>query len=618
MAMKRDVLGFLALAPIALLASRTARADVSSLPLSAEPLVQIQNCPFDPLRPHQLRCLSSRLVPKSYADELALRPFSPAPDAGAGVDASADIGSCNGSAPGGGGGSASGFGPADYTKMYNIAASPTGAGRIVAIVDACADATVVTDLAAYRLHYGLPVLPECGSAAGHAPTPNGTACIGVISQRGDGALPAQDSGWAGEIALDVEMVSAACPDCSILLVEADSPNSWDLGPAVSKAVELGASAVSNSYGAPEDPSDPYGPSYSDGPYVPYFQHEGVLIAVASGDALYNNETGQSGVLAPSFPSTIDSVLSVGGTTPSKGSGAARGGYTEKVWNQLGGGTTSGCSSETAKPAYQSGVDTGSCAMRADVDVSAVASNVATYVGGGWTPVGGTSCASPFVAALLTRVGLASKSNAFFYENTAAFYDVTSGNNNALGSTSCGDVMCLAGTGWDGPTGWGSPNGTALADLGATDAGASDAGHEADAGHASDAGHGADAAGGEDATTGGGSDASDDATLGNDGSGGGDDDAATGTGDDAATSGGDDAGGTGNGSSSGGGSGSSSGGLTTGEDGGSIAADGGNGDTGTSSGCGCATVGSRSTPREPAGIALVIGALAIVARRRRRG
>ncbi len=287
-------------------------------------------------------------------------------------------------------------------------------------------------------------------------------------------LPLADSGWAGEIALDVEMVSAACPDCSILLVEADSPNSWDLGPAVSEAVTLGASAVSNSYGAVEDPNDPFGVAYSDGPYVSYFQHDGVLIAVASGDGAFDNQgqPGNDGGLGPSFPATVPSVLSVGGTTLTAFGDAGTRGYLEAAWRF----STSGCSSEFPTPDYQKSIDAGTCAMRANTDVAAAASGIATYVAGAWSPASGTSCASPFVTGLLTRVGLADRPNSFFYDNPASFYDVVKGKND--NGTHCTDVMCNAAVGWDGPTGWGSPNAAALAALatGNADAG-TDAGSD---------------------------------------------------------------------------------------------------------------------------------------------
>jgi MYXO-CTERM domain-containing protein len=589
--MKTRRLSRLALAPLALLplfTSGTARAgefDPLFDEATGEPLVRIDNCPADPRHPHAMRCLSSRLVPRSYAEARKLGPFavpftSP-PDAGAGVDASVDITVCNGNASGGGGGgSLSGLGPKQYNKAYNIPSASLAAGKIVAIVDACAETTIFADLTAYRKGAGLPALPECGGKDGVAPTPGGAACFGVVSQRGDGKLPPPDDGWAGEIALDVDMVSIGCPECSILLVEADTPNSWDLGPAVNEAVKLGASAVSNSYGSIEDPHDPYGADYSDEAFVSYYQHPGVLIAVASGDSSYNNENWQPpypgnlpAYQAPGFPSSIAEVLAVGGTDLTTASSTR--GYTESVW----GGSTSGCSTEFAKPAYQSGISMGSCAMRANVDVTAPGSGVSVYQGGWQNGVGGTSCASPFVAGLLTHVGLAAAPNAFFYANPSAFFDVTSGSNDTSGS--CSDVLCNAGTGWDGPSGLGSLNGAVLVDL---DAGAFIA--------ANDAGVGGDGGGsGSGSSSGGGS-------------------------------------GSGSGSSSGGGSGSGSGsgsgGTVPGSDGGGTQGDagGGNGASGngpTVKGCSCHAAGVSDSRGAEGSLALVaLGAAFAIRRRRTRG
>ncbi|HEY2516761.1 MAG TPA: hypothetical protein VGI39_38085 [Polyangiaceae bacterium] len=598
-------LAVLALVPVGLVMSGgSARADVlAGFDVEGEAGVWLDNCPYNPRAPRQMLCHSKRLVPKSYADALRLLPDTAAPDAGFGVDASADIGACNGksSGGGGGGGKPSGMGYPDYVKAYNIPATPTGDGRIVAIVDACANTTIATDLAAYRKNYGLPTLPECGGGPGHAPTPGGTACFGVVSQRGGADLPAADSGWAGEIALDVDMVSDGCPNCSILLIEADSPNSWDLGPAVNKAVELGASAVSNSYGSTEDPKDPFGAAYSDGPYIPDYVHPGVLIAVASGDDLYMQQTLSSpaALSTPGFPATIPQVLGVGGTTTEKGSGTARGGFTEVVWNDSNAsGSTSGCSTEFPTPSYQAGLNMGSCKMRGQADVSAAAESslggIAAYVGGRWGAFTGTSAATPFVAAVLTRIGLANQPNDFFYAHHDAFYDVTSGNNDPSGS--CKDVMCQAGAGWDGPTGWGSPNVGALVAL-AGDAGS---GGNADAGSDLDAGSGGDA------TTGGGDDGGGETTDAGSGSGG--SDATTG-------GGGSDAGsGTGGGSDagSGGGGGNDAGAGGGGDDGGS------GGGSGGSSGCSCVAAGTAA-PVAPAGTGLLaLGALgAVIARVRRR-
>jgi hypothetical protein len=360
-------------------------------------------------------------------------------------------------------------------QAYDVPASASGRGRIVAIVDACADTNVVAELAAYRAKFGMSELPECADSTGvagpgNSPIPGGAPCIGVVSQRGDSSLPTPDSRWADEIAIDVEMVSAGCPDCSILLVEADSPNLWDLGPAVDEAVLLHASAVSNSYGAPEDPLDPLGPAYSDGDYAAHYEHSGVLITVSSGDDGWDNEYLRAG--APNFPATVPSVLGVGGTDLEAASNAR--GFAESVWLA----STSGCSTETAQPPFQAAIDMGACTMRASVDVAAPASNIATVMGTGWANgIGGTSCAAPFVAGLFTRLGLARQPNSFFYEHADAFFDITEGTN----WPDCSDVMCEAGAGWDGPSGLGSPNAAALALLAQSDAGGIEDGGGADAG-----------------------------------------------------------------------------------------------------------------------------------------
>jgi hypothetical protein len=58
-----------------------------------------------------------------------------------------------------------------------------------------------------------------------------------VNQNGvQGSYPKADSGWAGEIALDIEMASAGCPNCKILLVEVSSPTDANLGTGVNTAV----------------------------------------------------------------------------------------------------------------------------------------------------------------------------------------------------------------------------------------------------------------------------------------------------------------------------------------------------------------------------------------------
>jgi hypothetical protein len=330
----------------------------------------------------------------------------------------------------------SGYGPSSLQSAYNLPSSTAGSGQTVAIVDAYDDPSAESDLAAYRSQYGLPA---CTSASG---------CFTKVSQTGSTtALPAANTGWAGEISLDLDMVSAICPNCKILLVEATTPTTANLGIAVNRAVTRGAKFVSNSYGGAEDGSEN---TYDSS----YFNHPGVAITASSGDSDYDGG---------SYPATSKYVTAVGGTSLTSASNAR--GWTEKVWNTTSytEGAGSGCSQYVAKPAFQNNVTTG-CAKRAESDVSAVAdpaTGVAvyqTYGGSGWAVYGGTSAAAPIVASVYALAGAPGASdvpNAYPYAHTANLNDVTSGTNGT-----CGAPICTAGAGWDGPTGLGTPNGVA--------------------------------------------------------------------------------------------------------------------------------------------------------------
>ncbi|MFG2717844.1 peptidase S8 [Streptomyces sp. NPDC048416] len=325
----------------------------------------------------------------------------------------------------------SGLGPADLQKAYNLPAGG-GAGATVAIVDAQDDPNAESDLAAYRSQYGLPA---CTTANG---------CFKKADQNGGTNYPTADAGWAGEISLDVDMVSAVCPQCHILLVEANSASMDDLGTAVNRAVSMGAKYVSNSYGGGEDAGDTTADSK-------YFNHPGVAITVSSGDNGYGVE----------YPAASQYVTAVGGTSLKKDSSTR--GWSESVWGSSGGGdgAGSGCSANDPKPSWQK--DTG-CAKRTVADVSAVAdpaTGVAvydTYQAGGWNVYGGTSASSPIIAGVYALAGAPSANatpSSFPYAHTSALNDVTSGANGG-----CGTYLCEAGSGYDGPTGLGTPNGTA--------------------------------------------------------------------------------------------------------------------------------------------------------------
>jgi subtilase family serine protease len=318
-----------------------------------------------------------------------------------------------------------GLGPDDIRSAYNLDSASSG-GKTVAIVDAHDDPNAESDLQAYRQQYGLP---ECTSANG---------CFTKVDQHGGTNYPSANKGWATEITLDLDAVSAACPDCKILLVEADSASMADLGAAVNTAAgTAGVVAISNSYGGGESSNE----ATLD---QKYYSHPGIAVTASSGDSGY-------GV---SYPAASPAVTAVGGTSLNQASNSR--GWTESAWS----GAGSGCSAYEAKPSWQQ--DQG-CGKRSVTDVSAVAdpnTGLAiydTYGQSGWLTVGGTSLSSPLVAAVYAQAADAGNVNAAssLYADAGALNDVTSGSN---GSCQV-QYLCTAGQGYDGPTGLGTPNGT---------------------------------------------------------------------------------------------------------------------------------------------------------------
>jgi subtilase family serine protease len=319
----------------------------------------------------------------------------------------------------------SGYGPSDLQSAYKLPSSTAGSGQTVAIVDAYNDPTAEADLAVYRAQYGLPA---CTTANG---------CFKKVNQTGGTSYPPTDAGWATEISLDLDMVSAVCPKCHILLVEATSASYANLGKAVNEAAALHANAISNSYG---------GGDVSDSS-APYYNHPGIAVTASSGDSGY-------GV---AFPASSHYVTAVGGTTLNKASNSR--GWSETVWS----GAGSGCSTLNTALTGAASFNTG-CSKRAEADVSAVANpstGVAVYdstpYGGrsGWQVYGGTSVSSPIVASVFALAGNAAGiNNNYPYSHSGSFFDVTSGSNGSCSPSQ----LCTARTGWDGPTGLGTPNG----------------------------------------------------------------------------------------------------------------------------------------------------------------
>jgi subtilase family serine protease len=319
--------------------------------------------------------------------------------------------------------SPSGYGPADLKAAYNLNTGG-GSGQVFAIVDAYDDPNAESDLNVYRTQFGL----------GECTTSNG--CFRKVDQNGGTSYPRADAGWAEEISLDLDMASAICPNCQILLVEASSNFFSDLATAEDQAAALGANVISNSYGGGE-----YSGETSD---ESHFNHPTAAITVSTGDSGYGVE----------FPAASRYVTAVGGTSLIKSGNS----YSETAWS----GAGSGCSAYIPKPSWQT--DAG-CANRTVGDVAAVAdpnTGVAVYDTfhlhpGGWLVFGGTSVSAPIVAGVYALAGNAASLNygSYSYSHLSSLFDITSGSNGHCG----GSYLCTAGTGYDGPTGNGTPNGT---------------------------------------------------------------------------------------------------------------------------------------------------------------
>src|SRR4051812_5770548 len=146
----------------------------------------------------------------------------------------------------------SGYGAADLQAAYALtsAASTRGLGATVAIVDAFDDPTAAADIGVYRNRMGLPATTNCVRTSTSIVSSDATRpCFAKVNQSGGTSYPRKNGGWAQEISLDVDMASAICPRCNILLVEASSNSFRNLASAVSYASKLsGVVSISNSYG----------------------------------------------------------------------------------------------------------------------------------------------------------------------------------------------------------------------------------------------------------------------------------------------------------------------------------------------------------------------------------
>jgi hypothetical protein len=373
--------------------------------------------------------------------------------------------------------------PANLLSAYGLAGVSPPSAQTIALVDAYDDATIASDLETFDSHFGLS---PCNEANG---------CLRKVNQSGASApLPASsgetERGWAVEIATDVEVAHGVCQSCEILLVEANSNENKDLYTAEQTAAALGANEISNSWGGEEPLVDNQA-----------FNHPGIVITASAGDDGYLDWFSGELSEAAEYPASSPHVVAVGGTSLKLNSetGAREG---ETVWNDGGrsngkveplGAGGGGCSASFLAPGWQQSVAgwaaVGCEDKRAVADVSADAdpnTGVAVYDSTeykqrrGWAMIGGTSVASPTIAASFALAGGAhgvAYPARTLYENLAsdpiALHDIASGSNGEClapvrvnGEAKCSaeeeaqtcaqQAICLAGGGYDGPTGVGTP------------------------------------------------------------------------------------------------------------------------------------------------------------------
>jgi Subtilase family len=459
----------------------------------------------------QAECLALQLVPRTAHARSHMHPLAvPRSTAFAAPSAPSPV-------------AAGEFGlrPQDLHRAYEL---PTGSptAQTVAVVDAYNDLTAEADLNAYDKEFGLPQCNGCFTQvnqqgeAGNPPFPTSPQEL----QDARGGSPEQQEeakeaeGWSVEISLDIETVRATCQSCKIVLVESDSTSDEDLFQAEQAAVSLGADEISNSWGGPE--CIEVGPVRECIEDSAVFDHTGVVITASAGDDGYLSWDSSHAGFAE-FPASSPHVVAVGGTRLNRDEGAWS---NETVWNDGGedeegvkdgyGAGGGGCSVQFIAQPWQQNVSdwpaVGCANRRAVGDIAADAdpytgfavhdSSAACegeYEQGHvihvihWCMIGGTSLASPLIASVFALAGGAHGVEypaRTLYENAVSspgsLHDVTDGSNgecrqpfdeeDELGQSGCevteeaascsSQAICLARTGYDGPTGVGTPNGIA--------------------------------------------------------------------------------------------------------------------------------------------------------------
>jgi subtilase family serine protease len=368
------------------------------------------------------------------------------------------------------------YGPSQIRNAYSIQPllnkGITGKGSTIVILDAYGAPNIASDLHTFDQDFGLndPV-------------------FNIIP--GQGTLPTFDptdpvqTGWAGEIALDVEWSHVVAPDATIDLVIAKTSNDDDLVASLNYAVSKNlGDTVSMSFGEDENCLDAPTAAKWHAAFAAATR-KGITLFASAGDDGSAQLTCDSNSYeqVTSTPATDPLVTAVGGTQLV--ADATTGAYqSETTWNEpnFGIGTGGGYSKIVAKPFYQYGNKNivgngrGVPDVAYDAAINGGVLTVTSDSGGGPGAVfisGGTSSGAPQwagIAALANQVGhkrlglinpylyLAFGLSKTIYSST--FRDITTGTNGITLEDANGNPLTFTGynaqKGWDATTGWGSP------------------------------------------------------------------------------------------------------------------------------------------------------------------
>jgi subtilase family serine protease len=375
------------------------------------------------------------------------------------------------------------FTPQQFRDAYGVTpllhAGFTGKGQTVIVIESFGSPTLQSDMDAFDQQYGLPPITlQILSPLGTKPfDPNNQDMVN----------------WAGETALDVQIIHSIAPDANIVVMTSpvDEVEGTSGLPQFLQLEEYAVNhhlgnIISQSWGASEVTLGDQAGQQEIAQWTSFYQQattqEGITFFTGSGD---NGATDMSNSTATvlsttattSFPSDEPWVTSAGATRLSNQNGT----YCETAWNMSGGGF----SQFFKEPSFQQQLpssDQGELnGQRGVPDIAAngdPSSGWPIFVLGQQQLIGGTSAASPFWAALMA-IADQMAGHPLGYINPALyklglgstysqdFYDTTEGNNSMAAGTYGPATLASsvqgysAVSGWDPITGLGTPNAAKL-------------------------------------------------------------------------------------------------------------------------------------------------------------